>query len=204
MTINRGSTTTGTYSALWRILPPPGWSSSPGPGGRLLLTCEDKRTLRISFHSLYFCPSGRIDWGYTSVAKQLRRGQQPDYRWPPQGGRHIPRVFPFSGFISTALSYNDPGRIFTGGPPSAKRGDRGAVSLQDRLPPMASSPLQRTSPEAGFRGRLYCNNVIAQLSSSHVSSNPNEWHTHGQWENPKNPQKTINNVDSETSPLCWV
>ena len=33
ITINRGSTTTGPVSALWRILPPPGRSGSPGPGG---------------------------------------------------------------------------------------------------------------------------------------------------------------------------
>ena len=33
ITINRGSTTTGPVSALWRILPPPGLSGSPGPGG---------------------------------------------------------------------------------------------------------------------------------------------------------------------------
>ena len=33
LTINRGSTTTGPISALWRILPPPGRSGSPGLGG---------------------------------------------------------------------------------------------------------------------------------------------------------------------------
>ena len=71
--------------------------------------------------------------------------------------------------------YNDPGQILTGGLPAARRVDRGAVSLQDQLPSTAPSPLQREGPEAGFRGGVYGNNVIAQKSSSYVSINSSEW-----------------------------
>ena len=63
----------------------------------------------------------------------------------------------------------------TGRPPAARRGDRGVVSLQDQLPLTASLPLQRTSPEAGFRGGVYGDNMIAQKSSSYISSDPSEW-----------------------------
>ena len=69
----------------------------------------------------------------------------------------------------------DPGHFLTGGPPTARRGDRGVVSLQDWLSLTASSPLQRTSPEAGFRGGVYGDNMITQQSSSYVSSNSSEW-----------------------------
>ena len=51
-----------------------------------------------------------------------------------------------------APSYNDPERILTVGPPAERRWDRVAVLLQDQSPSMALSPLQRTIPEAGFRG----------------------------------------------------
>ena len=69
----------------------------------------------------------------------------------------------------------DPGQFLTGGPPAARRGDRGTVSLQYWSPSTALLPLQRTSPEAGFRGGVYGENIIAQQSSSDVSSNPIEW-----------------------------
>ena len=55
------------------------------------------------------------------------------------------KMFPSSGAISAARSYNDPGQILTGGAPEAKRGGIGAVLLQDQLPSTASSPLQRMS-----------------------------------------------------------
>ena len=69
----------------------------------------------------------------------------------------------------------DSGLFFTGGLSAARRGDRVAVSLKYRLPSMVSSPLQRTGPEAGFRGGLYGKNMIAQQSSSDLSSDPNKW-----------------------------
>ena len=136
---------------------------------------EDSRTFRIAFHSQYFHTSGIIYRVYASVAKWLWHGRQPDRRWLQQGGRHIPRVFPSSSAISTALSYNDPGRILTGGTPTERRVDRGAVSLQDRSTLTASLPLQRVIPEAGFQWGVYGDNMIAQKSSSDISSNPNEW-----------------------------
>ena len=134
----------------WRILPPPGRSSSPGPGGRPLSPREDSHTFGIAFHSRYFCPYGIIDQGYASVAKRLWRGQQPDHQWPQQGGRQILRVFLSYDAISAAPSYNDPGNVLMGRPPASRRGDRGVVLLQDQLPSTALLPLQRTSPEAGF------------------------------------------------------
>ena len=171
--INRGSTSTGPVSAIWRILPPPGRIGSPGPGGGGALSPrEDGHTFVIAFRSWYFFQSIRIDRVYASVANQLRRGQQPDHRWSQQGGRHIPQVFPSSSAITP--SYNDPGRILTGGPPAARRWDRGVVSLQDWSPSTALLPLQRTSPEAGFRGGVYGDNIIAQQISSYVSSDLNE------------------------------
>ena len=99
-------------------------------------------------------------------------------------------MLPYSGAISAAPSYTDPGRFFTGGPPSERRGGIGAVYLQDQSPSTASSPLQRTSPEAGFQGGVYGDNMIAQQSSSYVGSDLSEW-SHS-WEmrkpkkNPKN------------------
>ena len=70
-------------------------------------------------------------------------------------------MFPPSGAISAAPSYNDAGKFLTGGPPAARRGDRGAVLLKDQSPLTASLPLQRDSPEAGFRGWVYGDNTIA-------------------------------------------
>ena len=49
-------------------------------------------------------------------------------------------------------------------------------------------------------GGVYGNNIIANKSSSDVSSNPNE-RSHS-WEMRK-PKKTINDGDGETTPLCW-
>ena len=75
-----------------------------------------------------------------------------------------------------ALSYNDPGRILTDGPPSARRVDRVAVSLQDQFLSMASSPLQRTSPEAGFRGGGHMATIsLLRKSTFYVRSDPSEW-----------------------------
>ena len=65
--------------------------------------------------------------------------------------------------------------FLTGGTPSERRGDRGEVLLQDWLPSTASSPLQRTSPEEGFQGGVYDENMIAQQSSLDVSRDLNEW-----------------------------
>ena len=96
----------------------------------------------------------------------------------------------------------NPGQFLTGGTPAARRGNRGTMSLQYRSPLTASLPLQRTIPEAGFRGGVYGDNMFAQKISSDVSSDTNEW-SHS-WENskPKNNQKiTINNSDGETKPF---
>ena len=84
-------------------------------------------------------------------------------------------MFAPSGAIIVAPSYNYPGLFLTVGPPAARGGDRGAVLLQDRSSSKASSPLQRMSPESGFRGGVYGDNMIAQQSSLGVISNPNEW-----------------------------
>ena len=65
--------------------------------------------------------------------------------------------------------------LLTGGPPLARRGDIGAVLLQDRSLLALSSPLQRMIPEAGFRGWVYGDNIIAQESSLNLSRNPKEW-----------------------------
>ena len=67
----------------------------------------------------------------------------------------------------------NPGLFLTGGLPAEIKGDRGAVPLQDRLPSTALSLLQRTSPEAGFQGGVYGDNIIAKQSSSDVRSDPN-------------------------------
>ena len=55
-----------------------------------------------------------------------------------------------------------PGQFLTGGLPTVRRGDIGAVTLQYCLPSTAPSSLQITSPEAGFRGGVYGDNTIAQ------------------------------------------
>ena len=49
----------------------------------------------------------------------------------------------------------DLGQFLTGGPPTARRGDRDAVLLKNGLPSIAPLPLQRTIPEAGFLGGGY-------------------------------------------------
>ena len=69
----------------------------------------------------------------------------------------------------------NPGRFFTGGLPAERKGDRGAVPLQDRLPSTVLSLLHRKSPESGFQGGVYGDNIIDKQSSSDVSSDPNEW-----------------------------
>ena len=161
---------------------------------------KDGCTFRIAFHSQYFFPPVRINREYASVAKRLWREIQPYRQFPHQSGRQIPRVFPSSGTISATPSYNDPGRILTGGPPAARRGDIGAVLLQDHSPSTASSPLQSTIPEPGFRGGVYCDNMIIQKNSSDVSSNWNEW-SHS-WAMRKQ-KKTINISNGETTSLCW-
>ena len=69
----------------------------------------------------------------------------------------------------------NPGQFLTDGLPTSRREDRGAVSLKYRPPLTASSPLQRTSPEAGFQVGLYGDSVIAQQNILDVSNDPNEW-----------------------------
>ena len=69
----------------------------------------------------------------------------------------------------------DPGRFLTGGLPATRRGDRGAVPLHDHSPSTASSPLQTTSLESGYRGGVYGDNIISQKISLDASSNPNKW-----------------------------
>ena len=56
----------------------------------------------------------------------------------------------------------------------ARRGNRGAVLLQDRSPSTASLTLQRTSPEIGLRGGVYDNHMMDQKSSLDISGDPNE------------------------------
>ena len=92
-------------------------------------------------------------------------------------------------------------KIFTGRLPVTRRGDRDVMSLQDQSPSTASSPLQRKSPEAGFRWGVYGDNMIGQQSSLDVSSNPNEW-SHSWAIRTPPPKKKINNIDDETTPLC--
>ena len=84
-------------------------------------------------------------------------------------------MFPYSGDISAAPSYNGTRQSLTGGTPAARRGDRGAVLMQDQLTSTASSPLQRMIAQAGFRGGVYGDNMITQQISSYVSSDPSEW-----------------------------
>ena len=98
----------------------------------------------------------------------------------------------------------DPGRLLTGGPTTARRGDRGVMSLQDWSQLTASLPLNRTSPEAGFRGgymaKIWSISKLFRMEASIRMSG----HTHGQWGNQKKNQKiTINNGNGETTPLCW-
>ena len=91
-----------------------------------------------------------------------------------------------------------------GGLPAARIGDREDVLLQDWSPSMASSPLQRTSPEAGFLEGVYGDNMISQQNSSDVSSDPNEWsHSWAMRKQKKNQKITVNKGDGETTPLCW-
>ena len=98
-------------------------------------------------------------------------------------------MFPYYGTISAALSYNDPRQFLTGGPPAARKGYIGVVSLQYGSLSTASSPLHRTSPEAGFLGGLYDNNMIALQNISDVSSDPNEWSHSWAMRKPKKNQK---------------
>ena len=79
----------------------------------------------------------------------------------------------------------DPGNFLTDGPPTTRRRDRGAVSLQYRSTLTASWPVQRTSAEAGFQGGVYGDNMIAQKSSSYVSSDPSEWSHSWEMRKPK-------------------
>ena len=60
-------------------------------------------------------------------------------------------------------------------PPLERRGDRGAVTLQDWSPSTAPSPLKMTGTEAVSQGGVYGDNMISQQSNSDVSSDPNEW-----------------------------
>ena len=83
---------------------------------------------------------------------------------------------------------------------AARRGDLGTVSQQDLLPSTESLSLQRMIPESGFQGGVHGENMIAQPSSSYISSDPNEWSHSREMRIP--PQKiTINNDDGETAPL---
>ena len=157
ITINMGSKTTGPVSATLADLSTSRAKRYSWPWGKLLFPREDGCTFIIAFHYQYFFLPWRINRGYASVAKRLWRERQPDRRWPHQSGHQIPRLFPYSGTISTTPSYNDTGQILTGGPPAARRGDKCAVLLQDNLPSTASSPLQRTSwtrlPRGGILGQ---------------------------------------------------
>ena len=90
----------------------------------------------------------------------------------------------------------DPGRFLMGGTPAARRGDRGVVLLQDRLPSTAPSSLQRTISEAGLQGRVYGDNMIAQQSSSDEIGNPNDSSHSWAMKKPK-----TNDGDGATRPL---
>ena len=50
---------------------------------------------------------------------------------------------------------------------------------------------------------VYGDNMIAQQSSSYVSSDLNEWSHSWAMRKPQKKRLTINNGDVETSPLCW-
>ena len=104
-----------------RILPLPGWSGSPGPGGRPLSPREDGCILVITFHSQYMRPSGRINQGCAYVSNWLRRGRQPGRKWTQRGGSQIPPLFPPSGAISAALSYYRFWPIFYGWAANGKK-----------------------------------------------------------------------------------
>ena len=96
------------------------------------------------------------------------------------------------------------GFFLRGGPPAARRGDICMVPLQDWLLLTASLPLQKTSPQAGFQGGVYGDNMIAMKSSSDVSSDLNEWSHSWAMRKPKIKIKiSINNVYSEMTPLRW-
>ena len=81
------------------------------------------------------------------------------------------------------IIYSD--QFLMGGPSAARRQDIGVVSLKHQSPSTASSPLQRTSPESGFRGGVYRENMMAQQSSSDVSSDLNEWSHSGAMRKPE-------------------
>ena len=98
----------------------------------------------------------------------------------------------------------NPGRFLTGGPSKARRRDRGAVSLQYWSPSMTLLLLQIMSPVSGFWRGVNGKNMIAQQTSSDISSDPNEWsHSWAIRGKKINKSIKINNDDGETTPLCW-
>ena len=135
-----------------QILPPPGRSGSPGPGGgryrpvKTAALSESPSTsdtgvrAEEAIEDTPLSPSGcGVDDDLTADGHN-----KVDAR-----SRGRSRLLALSARRRRII---DPGRFLTGGPPATRRGDRGAVPLQDRSPSTASSPPQRTSPEAGFQG----------------------------------------------------
>ena len=134
----------------WQILPPLGRSGSPGPGGgryrpvKMAALSELQSTLdnfinpEESIGDMTLPPSGY------GVYDKLTVDGHNEVDARSRGCSHL------LALSARCYCIIIPGQFLTGGLPTARRGDRGAVSLQDRLPSTASSPLQRTSPEAGF------------------------------------------------------
>ena len=158
-----------------QILPPPGRSSSPGPGGghyrpvKTAALSELPSTPNNFFRleeSIGDMPLSQIG---CSVDNKLTVDGHHKMGTRARGCSHL------LALLARRRRIIDPGQYFTGGLPEARRGDIGAVFLQNRSPSTVLSPLQRTSPEAGFRGGIYGDNIIAQQSSLDVGSNPNEW-----------------------------
>ena len=135
-----------------RILPPPGRSGSPGPGGgryRLVKTAA----LLASPSTNNACILAEEVIRDMTV---LPRGCGVESNLAANGHNKVDAIScgrsRLLGLSARRRCVIDPGQLLTGGPPAKIIGDRGAVPLQDRSPSTASSTLQRTIPESGFQG----------------------------------------------------
>ena len=129
-----------------RILPPPGRTKSPGPqGGRYCPVKTAKILLLPSTTDTCVRPEESIGdmplspRGY-SVDDNLDVDGHNEVGTKSRGCYHLLALSARSCHII------DSGRFLTGGPPTARIGDRGEVLLQDQSPSRALSPLQRMSP----------------------------------------------------------
>ena len=183
-----------------RILPPPGRSGSPGPGGSRYLPAKTAAITELPYtpdtlisaeESIRDMPMLPICYG---VNENLNADGHNDVDARYHGNS---RLLALSARRHCIIY---PGQFLTGGPPAARIGDRGEVPLRDRLTPTESSPLQRTITEAGLQGGLYGNNMIAPQISLDVSSGPNEWSHSWEIRKPrKKPKRTTKNGDNETT-----